>query len=146
MKFLMVGFLLALSCTAAAQEQWRVVEVAPEAALGVQSVTGHTPKQATVGYFFTTPTDTHANGDLADYTIVDMEFDCYSPQTRALVQKNYSLGQTQPTMVGQAIGQWERVVHPSQQKVWESVCGVKDHAVDRFTNPSEILKWLRSKK
>lgn len=146
MKNIICVALFLIPCAANAQEAWRVVENVPEAALAVQSVNGSTPKQAIVGYFFTAPTDTHANGDLADYTLVGMEFDCYSPQTRALAQKNYRVGQSQPVMVGQAIGSWERVVHPSQQKVWESVCGVKDHAVQRFDTPAEIIKWLRRTK
>lgn len=144
MKTILSAVLLSASFVVGAQEPWRVVENVPEAALAVQAVNGTNPKQATVGYFFVAPTDTHANGDTADYTLVRMEFDCYSPQTRALDQKNYRLGQAKPVLVGQPIGRWERVVHPSQQKVWESVCGVKDHAVQRFNTPTEIIKWLRT--
>lgn len=144
MKTILSIIILSVSSPTLAQEPWRVVENVPEAALAVQAVNGTNPKQATVGYFFAAPTDTHANGDLADYTLVGMEFDCYAPQTRALEQKNYRMGQSKAVLVGQPIGRWERVVHPSQQKVWESVCGVKDHAVQRFNNPGDIVKWLRT--
>lgn len=142
MKWLVVVGLLFAPLQGYAQEPWRVVEVSSGVALAVQSVAGASPKQATVGYFFATPTDTHANGDFVDYSLVGMEFDCYTPQTRALLQKNYHLSSKQPSLVGEAVGKWERIIHPSQQKVWESVCGVKDHALARIQTPGEIIKWL----
>lgn len=145
MKKIILFVALAVPLHSFAQDTWNVVEEAPEAVLAIQSVSGASTKQATVGYFFKNPTDTHSSGELFDYTLVGMEFNCYSPQTRALVQKNYRVGQSQPVMVGEAIGSWEKVVHPSQQKVWESVCGVKDHAVHRFNTPAEIIKWLRNR-
>lgn len=146
MRVIFASVLLVMSLNVAAQEPWRVVEVSSGVALAIQSVNGADPKQATVGYFFATPTDTYANGEASDYTLVGMEFDCYSPQTRALVQKSYRLNATQPILVGQAMGKWERVVHPSQQKAWESVCGVKDHALQRLQTPKELIAWLRSVK
>lgn len=146
MRMMFASVLLMLSLNVAAQEPWRIVEVSSGVALAIQSVNGTNPKQATVGYFFAEPTDTYASGDASDYTLVGMEFDCYSPQTRALVQKSYRLDAAQPLIVGQAIGKWERVVHPSQQKAWESVCGVKDHALQRVQTPKELIAWLRSVK
>lgn len=143
MKWLVSVGLLFVSLQVNAHEPWRIVEVSSGVALGVQAVSGASPKQATVGYFFAAPTDTHSNGDFVDYTLVGMEFDCYSPQTRALVQKSYHLNAKQPSLVGEAVGKWEPIVHPSQQKVWESVCGVKDHALARLENPAETIKWLR---
>lgn len=144
MRVVFTSMLFLLSLNVAAQEPWRVVEVSSGVALAIQSVNGTNPKQATVGYFFAEPTDTYANGDMSDYNLVGMEFDCYSPQTRALVQKSYRLDTPQPLLVGQNVGQWERVVHPSQQKAWESVCGVKDHALQRVQTPKELIAWLRA--
>jgi len=88
--------LIASPLLANAQNMWKVVETDPAAVLAFQMINNTSPRQATVGYFFTTPTDTNANGDTADYTLVGMEFDCYTPRTRALAQKNYRLNQTPP--------------------------------------------------
>lgn len=143
MRIILASILLTLSLNVTAQEPWRVIETSQGAALAIQSVNGSNPKQATVGYFFASPTDMYANNDVYDYTLVGMEFNCYSPQTRALVQKSYRLNSTQPMLVGQTTGNWERVVHPSQQKAWESVCGVKDHSIERLQTPVEVVRWLR---
>lgn len=145
-KFVMALVLIASPLSANAQNMWKVVETDPAAVLAFQMINNTSPRQATVGYFFTTPTDTNASGDTADYTLVGMEFDCYAPRTRALVQKNYRLNQPTPLLVGENLGRWETIVHPSQQKVWESVCGAKDHAIERFDTIPQLMKWLRAPK